>query len=197
LFDDETSRKPKSANLTNSARFLIACLSLIWVKTDKRERDQYGRIINGARIGKAYSPKSDLNQAQLMDLYFSGLDRTVMSQSKTAPHAFAVPDWRLMEAYLFPWISFNSPPEDYATPEPGTKPQPKKGATRHQIKHMAFRIWEYWTEKQQVLISHQANSGLVNEHFSDVRGWWEYSEDQPHPEKYAEWNGRIPSTRLS
>jgi hypothetical protein len=181
--DDDVSRKPKSSNLTFAERFLIACLSLIWLKTDKRDRDVHGRVIATARgrSRKAYAPKSDLNQAQIIELYFTGLDRTVMSQSKTAPHAFAPPDWRLMESYLFPWISFNR--------------QASITITRPQIKHIAFRLFEYWTHKGQVVMYHEPHTGLANQHFSDVPGWWELTDDGL-PNRFPEWDGSIPGTHL-
>ena len=188
--DEEQSRKPKSANLTFVERFLIACLSLIFLHKDEREFDQDGRLIpspDDKRSGKAYAPKSDLNQFIVMDLYFTGVDRTVMSQSKGENHSFAIPDWNLMESYLFPWLSFNRRQRPYPT--------------RTQTQHMAFRILEYLTQRDQVVMYHEPASGRTNEHFQNVRGWWPFTAENATPERYEDWNrswaGDLPGTRLS
>src|SRR5438270_4402701 len=101
--DEDSNRKPKSANLTLAERFLIACLSLIYIKEDKRERDPMGQLISAQDYpAKSYAPKSDISQSSLIDLYFRGLDRTVMSQSKGHPHAVAAPDWSVLGDSLLP-----------------------------------------------------------------------------------------------
>lgn len=188
--DEELSRKPKSANLTFAERFLIACLSLIWLNKDERDFDAHGRVIpspDDRRSVKAYAPKSDLTQSTVMDLYFTGLDRTVMSQSKGESHAFAIPDWSLMESYLFPWLSFNRRQQPYPT--------------RTQTQHLAFRILECLTQGDRVVLYHEPHTGRTNDHFQDVRGWWPYTVENAPPERYEEWHehwaGDLPGTRLS
>lgn len=178
----DEGRKPKSANLTLPERFLIACLSLIFLQKDKRARDFRGRVVDKQMYSlKAYAPKSDISQANLIDLYFRGLDRTIMSQSKGHRHAFAAPNWRLVEAYLFPWLSYNveqdSPP------------------TRVQIQHLAYRILECLTMMGKVVMFHEPDSGLENKNFGDLPGWWELADGEDIPPRFAEWNGSIPGTR--
>ncbi len=180
--DEDSNRKPKSANLTLAERFLIACLSLIYIKEDRRERDSMGQLISAQDYpAKSYAPKSDISQSSLIDLYFRGLDRTVMSQSKGHPHAFAAPDWSVLEEYLFPWLSQHT---SHETPP-----------TRIQIQHVAYRILECLTMRGKVVMFHDPNSGLENKHFGDLPGWWEIVDGKDVPPRFAEWDGSIPGTR--
>src|SRR5271170_2093061 len=146
-FRDPISGRPfkraKSENVSQLRRYLIGCAHLLYVKNDNRDRDNNDIIIplpNPPK--KAYAPSSDLAQKDMVSLYFDDIDRTVVSQSKSKTHQFATPDWSLMETYLFPWIRVNVG-------------NPQLTLTRIHIKHVAFRIWEYLSNRGDVVIKYE------------------------------------------
>ena len=174
-------KRSKSENVSLANRYKIASGSLIFVKNDTRERDQNGKVIPPAiPLKKAYAPSSDLAQKDLVTTYYNNIDRTVISQSKSATHLFAVPDWTIMEAYLFPWIRANNSNPDVAL-------------TRLAIKHIAYRIWEYLINKHKVIIRHDESSRLENVPLGDVRGWW-WESDGDLPKGFDAYDGHVPGT---
>jgi hypothetical protein len=178
-------KRAKSENVSQLKRYLIGCAHLIYVKADSRERDQDENIIPlGVPIKKSYAPSSDLPQKDMVALYFDDIDRTVVSQSKSKTHAFAAPDWSIMEPYLFVWIRAN-----------------ESIATRSHIKHVAFRLWEGFSGDGRVIIKYGDELGQPqNVPLGDVRGWW-WDTDGPFPRNYHSWlsqyDGVLPGTVIS
>jgi hypothetical protein len=176
-------KRSKSENVSIIKRFLIGCAHLIYVKADSRERDREENIIPlDVPPKKAYAPSSDLAQKEIVQLYFNDIDRTVVSQSKSKAHVFALPDWSVMEEYLFPWICYNM--DNNLTP------------SRIHIKHIAFRIWEYLVQRGDTEV--KSDDDEDNVPLGDVRGWW-WEVDGDMPRMYEDWkanyNRSIPGTR--
>src|SRR5947207_11675129 len=109
----------------------------------------------------------------MVKLYFDCAHRTMVSQSKKN-YVFATPDWSLLEPYLFPWIrshTFDS-----------------VGLARNQIKHVAFRIWEYLTTEGRIVTKYEEEQGHHrNVPLGDVRAWW-LQTDGKFPPNYEAWS---------
>lgn len=168
-------KRSKSENVSLLKRYLICCAHLIYVKADTRERDENEKLIPPTvPLKKAYAPSSDLPQRDIVAVYFDDIDRTVVSQSKSKTHVFAPPSWTLMEAYLFPWIRYNAN-------------KPIVALNRCNIKHMAFRIWEYLASHGKTVIKYDDwATQPPNVPLGDIRGWW-WESDGDKPRKYDAW----------
>jgi hypothetical protein len=176
-------KRSKSENVSLPNRCTIAIGSVIFAKTDNRERDANGKLVPlSIQVKKAYAPSSDMAQKDLVTTYFNDIDRTVVSQSKSRTHLFAAPNWGAMEVYLFPWIRANNA-------------NPHIALTRLQIKHVAFRIYEYLIRKGRVTIRHEEGSGEENVAIGECRGWW-WEADGDLPRGYDTYDGKIPGTYL-
>jgi hypothetical protein len=163
------NKRAKSANVSPLRRYLIATCSLIWVKSDQRERTETGELVPTTDAKKP-APSSDMSQMDMTQLYFDGIDRTVVSQSKHG-HRYAPPNFEHLNPYLFPFIRFNSNP------------------SRSQIRHVAFRIWEILVNDGRVgvLKFPGGEENPLNTPLGDVRGWWLETETEK-PRGYAAWH---------
>lgn len=184
-------KRSKSENVTQLRRYLIGCASVIYTKNDARQRDSSGRTLSQTRASsgkKGYAPSSDLAQSEMVEIYFDGVDRTVVSQSKGNGHEFAPPNWAPMEAYVFPWIRANRTTQGHIL-------------TRLHIKHVAFRVMEYLATKGLVTIKYspedtERDPTCVNVAMGGVRGWW-WESDGDLPQRYMPWvrrGAKIPGT---
>ena len=175
--------KPKRPKSSLLQRYLIGCAHLLYVKHDSRERDNNENIIP---VPVSKQAVSDLSQRNIVALYFDNMDRSMVSQCKSKSHLFAPPDWSIMEAYLFPWIRFN------------TTINALVKLTRLHIKHVAFRIWECLVTRGSVVLKYEEEFGQrENVPLGDVRGWW-WETDGDIPRNYDAWiaqdDGSIPGT---
>lgn len=160
----------RKSNTPFIKRYLMWSSHLIFLRDDSRKRVAHNN----------FPPQSrrflyDLTQEEIASVYFDNANRTIIARSKTDAHKFANPDWSLMEAYLLPWIHFNSL-RTHVFP------------TRMQIKHMAFRIWEFLATQGRVALKHKEREGLpkLNVAFGDLRGWWLETDGQL-PCNYGHW----------
>jgi|SRR5579862_4974217 len=181
-FASRPYKRSKSENVTQLRRYLIGCASVIFTKNDARQRDAADNLVRTARATsfgkKGYAPSSDLAQKEMVEIYFDNVDRTVVSQSKGNGHAFAPPNWSLMESYIFPWIRVNNPIHN------GT-------ISRVHIKHVAFRITEYLATKGLLKIKYtveemERDPTLKNVAMGEVRGWW-WESDGQFPPSFEPW----------
>jgi hypothetical protein len=180
-------KRQKSANVSELKRFLIGCAHLLYVRGDNRERDDNEHLLPLLEpVKKAAAPSSDISQKDMVSLYFDEVDRSVVSQSKGKNHVFAAPDWKLMEAYLFPFIRVNSENRQF-----------KVG--RLHIKHVAFRIWEHLATEGRVTLKYcNDDEEPENVPLGDLRGWW-LESDGFLPRGYSQWercNGDVPGIFL-
>lgn len=166
-------KRMKREKVSKLKRYLICCAHLIYVKKDPRKRDPDGNLVH---VEMSEIPTSELSQEDLVTLYFDGLHRSIVSQSKSKKYSFAAPDWLAMESYLFPWISLNT--NNHSTT-----------LTRKHIKHMAFRIWEYLANQDRVVIKYKDNLRSKNVPLGDVRGWW-WVTDGKFPLNYRMWKSQ-------
>ena len=176
-------KRSKSENVSLLKRYLIGCAHLIWVKNDPRERDSNENLIIPDDLPKkAPAPSSDLPQIEMVTLYFDGIDRTVVSQSKSKSHLFAPPNFTLLEPYIFPWIRINS--------DAGVC------LSRGHIRHIAFRVWEYLANHGEIVLRYEIEDGQPeNKPLGEIRGWW-WESDGPNPRNYDAWyqqyDGNLP-----
>jgi len=176
-------KRSKSENVSLLKRYLIGCAHLIWVKHDPRERDSNENlIISGDPPKKAPAPSSDLAQIEMVGLYFNGIDRTVVSQSKSKSHLFAPPNFSTLEPYVFPWIRINN--------------NAGVSLSRGHIRHIAFRVWEYLATHGEIVLRYENEDDLPgNMPLGDIRGWW-WEGDGPNPRNYDAWyqqyDGSLP-----
>ena len=174
------NKRTKSENVSLLKRYLIGCAHLLWVKSDPRDFDESENLIHPEEPQrKAPAPSSDLPQVEMVALYFGGIDRTVVSQSKSKSHLFAPPDFSMLEPYLFPWIRVNG-----------------NNITRAHIKHIAFRIWEYFAAHGKVVLRYEVGRGQPeNMPLGNLRGWW-WESDGDVPRNYHAWyrsyDGNLP-----
>jgi hypothetical protein len=160
---------------------------LLYVRGDNRERDGNEHLLPLLEpVKKAAAPSSDISQKDMVSLYFDEVDRSVVSQSKGKNHVFAAPDWKLMEAYLFPFIRVNSENRQF-----------KVG--RLHIKHVAFRIWEHLATEGRVTLKYgNDDEEPENVPLGDLRGWW-LESDGFLPRGYSQWErckGDVPGIFL-
>lgn len=191
-------KRIKSENVSLLKRYLIGCAHLIWVKSDPRERDSNETLMIPAEPPKkATAPTSDLPQIEMVMLYFNGIDRTVVSQSKSKSHLFAPPDFGMLEPYLFPWIRINSPQASSSSASLGFSVV----LTRGHIKHVAFRIWEYMVTHGKVVVRYDVGEDQPeNMPLGEIRGWW-WETDGDFPRNYEKWfsqyDGNLPGPCLT
>ena len=172
-------RSNKSANISMIIRFLMATCFLIMADEDKRERNVNGELTEKQSKGKKrQSHVSAMTQTAMTELFFDGVDRSLVSVCLWSYH-FVRPNFEYLNPYLFPFIRSNP------------------NITRSQIQHVAYRIWEYLVNANRVgPIKYTGDEAKNMVPLGEVSGWW-LETDGDKPNGYQVWckwdQGDLPS----